>query len=110
MFFLCHRIRPPTVVLLNAAAIERCLGCPCACQAAVAIGKQQHGIAVALPETAQESVGGRRQRHQAILVALGIADRRTRACTVDVGNGQPQPFAKAQAETVEREEEDRRDN
>ena len=29
-----------------------------------------------------------------------------RACAVDVGDRQPQPFAKAQAETVEREEED----
>jgi hypothetical protein len=45
---------------LNAAAIERCLRCACARQAAAAIGKQQNGIAVALPETAQKLVSSRR--------------------------------------------------
>ena len=59
---------------LHAAAIERCLRGACARQPAVPIGKQQDGIAVALPETAQELVRGRRQRQQAILVALGMAD------------------------------------
>lgn len=63
-------------------------------------------MTVALPETAQELVGGRRQRHQAILVALGIADMHTPARAVDVGDRQPQAFAQAQAETVEGEEED----
>jgi hypothetical protein len=72
----------------------------------VAIGKQQDGMTVALPETTQELVGGRRQRHQAILVALGIADRHALARRIDVGDRQPQAFAQAQAETVEGEEED----
>ena len=72
----------------------------------MAIGKQQNGITVALPEAAQEFVGGRRQRHQAILVALGIADMHALARAIDVGDRQPQPFAQAQAETVEGEEED----
>ncbi len=62
-------------------------------------------MTVALPETTQELVGGRRQRHQAILVALGIADMHALARRIDVGDRQPQAFAQAQAETVEGEEE-----
>ena len=74
---------------LNTAAIEWCPGGARARQAAVPIGKQQNGIAVALPETAQELVGGRRQRHQAILVALGVADMHRLARAVDVADRQP---------------------
>ena len=58
------------------------------------------------PEVAQQLVGGDRQRHQAILVALGVADVYPPSRRIDVGDRQPQPFAQAQAETVEGEEED----
>ncbi len=46
-------------------------------------------MTVALPETAQELVGGRRQRHQTILVALGIADMHLPPRAVNVGDRQP---------------------
>ncbi|WP_324547382.1 hypothetical protein [Accumulibacter sp.] len=69
------------------------------------MGKPQNGMAVARPESAQEWVSGRRQRHQPILLALGIADMHTLARAVDVGDRPPQAFAEAQAETVGREEE-----
>jgi hypothetical protein len=55
----------------------------------VAIGKQQDGMTVALPETAKELVGGRRQRHQAIFVALSVADMHALARRIDVGDRQP---------------------
>jgi hypothetical protein len=47
---------------LNTAAIERCPGGARAWQSAVPIGKQQNGIAVALPETAQELVSSEHRR------------------------------------------------
>ena len=46
-----------------------------------------------------------RQRHEAILVALGIADMHARARGIDVADLQPQSFAQAQSEAVEGEEE-----
>ena len=61
---------------------------------------------MALPETAKKSVGGHRQRHQAILVALGIAQMNAPANPINVGDRQPQPFSQTEAETVEREEKD----
>jgi hypothetical protein len=60
---------------------------------------------MALPEAAQELWVAVRQRHQAILVALGIADMHPRARRIDVADRQPQPFAQAQSQTVEGEEE-----
>ena len=58
-----------------------------------------------LPEAAQELMGRLRQRHQAILVALGVTDVYAPACTIDVADLQPQPFPEAQSEAIEREEE-----
>ena len=49
------------------------------------------------PEAAQQLVGGLRQRHQAIPIALGVADVHPRANTIDVANLQAQPFTKPQA-------------
>ena len=57
------------------------------------------------PETAQHVQGHRRQRHQPILVALGIADMHPRPRGVDVTDLQAQPLAQAQAKTVGGEEE-----
>ena len=66
-------------------------------QATLAAGKQQHRVAMHQPEAAQQLVGGLRQRHQAIPIALGVADVHPRANTIDVANLQAQPFTKPQA-------------
>ena len=58
-----------------------------------------------LPEAAQQLQGRLRQRHEAILVALGIADMHPRAFGIDIAHLQSQAFAQAQAQTVEREKE-----
>ena len=58
-----------------------------------------------LPETTQQIQGRRRQRHQPILVALGIADMHPLAFGIDITHLQSQAFAQAQAKTVEREKE-----
>ena len=42
-----------------------------------------------------------RQRHEAILVALGVADMHARVRGIDIGQLQAQTFAQAQAEAIE---------
>jgi hypothetical protein len=69
---------------LHAAAVQR-RGRPLrAFQATVAVGEQQYRIAMHLPEATQHSQRRRRQRHQAILVALGIADMHALTFGVDM--------------------------
>ncbi|WP_214364222.1 hypothetical protein, partial [Denitromonas iodatirespirans] len=41
-------------------------------EAGVAVGKEQLGMAMRLPEAAQHRQGRTGQRHQAVLVALGV--------------------------------------
>lgn len=65
-------------------------------QAAVAVREQQHRVAMDLPEAAQYPKGGRRQRHEAVYVALRVADMHARTGGIDVARLQPHPFAEAQ--------------
>ena len=64
-------------------------------QAGVAVGKQEFGMAMRLPEAAQHRERGLRQRHEAIPVALGVAYLNAQAGGVDVADLQRQPFAQA---------------
>jgi len=57
-----------------------------------------------LPEAAQEFMGRLRQRHETILVALGVADVHPLTCPIDIPHLKPQPFAEAQSQAIEREE------
>jgi hypothetical protein len=52
-----------------------------------------------LPEATQQCQCGRRQRHQAILVALGIAYVHTLTFGVDIADLQSQTLAETQPET-----------
>ena len=60
--------------LLHTTTIQRRGGGCGAVQTAMAIGEQQHGVAMHAPETAQQLVCCLRQGYEAIFVALGIAD------------------------------------
>jgi hypothetical protein len=53
------------------------------------------GVAMGLPETAQHRERSRRQRHQWVAVALGVAHLYAHALGVDVGHRERQPFAQA---------------
>ena len=58
-----------------------------------------------VPETAQQLMGGLRQRDQAIPIALGVADMDAPARAIDIADLQAQPFTESQSQAVEREEE-----
>ncbi len=72
----------------------------------MAVGKQQHGIAVHRPEAAQHIACGIGQGHQTVLIALGIADMHPFAHRIDITDLKSQPLAEAQAHTVDGEEKD----
>ena len=71
----------------------------------MAIGKQQHRIAMHLPEAAQAIQCRCRQRHQAIFIALGIANMHPLSRGIYIDHRQAQAFAKAQTQTVKRKKE-----
>ena len=50
-------------------------------------------------------MGGLRQGHKAIPVALGIADMHAHAHRINIADLQPQLFAQAQAQVIEDEDE-----
>ncbi len=58
-----------------------------------------------LPEATQQAQRRRRQRHQAILVAFGIADMHALAFGVDITDLQPQALAEAQAQAIDGKKE-----
>ena len=90
---------------LHAATIQRGGGGARLVYPAMAIGKRQHGIAMDLPEAAQEIERDLRQRYQTIPVSLGVADMHAAPRGVNVTDLQTQAFAKPQAETVEGEKQ-----
>ena len=90
---------------LHATTIHVSRGARCSLQTAVAIGKQQHGVAMHVPEALQGLVCRLRQRNETIPVALGIADVHAPACGIDIPHLQSQSFAQAQPQAIEREEE-----
>jgi hypothetical protein len=69
-------------------------------EATVAVGKQQDGVTVQLPETPQQRQRRLRQGYEPILVALGTADVHTAALGVHVPYLQPQALTEAKAKTV----------
>ena len=75
-------------------------------EAGVAVGKQEFGMAVGLPEPAQHQKRRLRQWHEAIPVALGVAYLYAPAVGIDVAHLEGQPLAQAQTEAIEGEVED----
>ena len=75
-------------------------------QAAVAIREQQHGIAVQLPETAQQIERCIRQGNETVFIALGITDMDALTLRIHIAHFKTQSFAKAQAQAVDGEIED----
>ena len=90
----------------HTAPIQGRGGTRCPFQAAVAVGKEQHRVAMHRPEAAQPIQRDRRQRDETILVALRIADRHPLARGIDVADLKTQALAEAQAKTVGGEIED----
>ena len=82
---------------MHAAGVHVRGGLRRAVRTALAAGEQQHRVAMLKPEAAQQLVGGLRQWHQAIPIALGVADVHPRTNTIDVANLQAQPFTEPQA-------------
>ncbi len=66
-------------------------------QAAGAVRKQQFGVAVDLPEFAQHTQGRIGQGHQAVAVALGVADVYASPSAIDITHAQGQPFAQRES-------------
>ena len=58
------------------------------------------------PELPQHAQGFVRQRHQPVLVALGITNMDSHLVRVNIADSEPDAFAKAQAHAVAGEEED----
>lgn len=72
-------------------------------QTPMAIGEEQFGVAMNLPEAPQGGESGFWQGNEAIPVAFGIANVHPLASRIDVADLQRQPFAQAQAQTVQGE-------
>jgi hypothetical protein len=85
---------------LHTTTIERRLGTLRRLQAAMAIGKEQFRVAMQLPELAQGGQRRCRQGHEAIPVALGVADLDAHPGGIDVADFEGQPFAQAQPQAV----------
>ena len=90
---------------LHAAPVQRCAGATRALQATMAIGEQQRGVMVRLPEPAQDAKRDLGQWHKPIPVAFGVAYVHPVAHCIDVGDLQGQAFAQAQAQAVQGEVE-----
>ena len=67
-------------------------------QTAFAIEKKQYRIAMHRPKATEYSHCGVRQRHQAILIALGIADMHPLTLSIDITDLEAQSFTETQAE------------
>lgn len=90
---------------LHATGIERRGGTGGTGQPAMAVGKEQDGVAMGGPEVTQEAVRGLRQGNESIPIALGVTDVHASTDGVDVTDLKPKSFAQTQAEAVEGEEE-----
>jgi hypothetical protein len=86
---------------LHAATVQRRGGTARALEAGMAVGKQQHTVTVHRPEAAQYIACGIGQRHQAVLIALGIADMHPFAHRIDITDLKSEPLAEAQAQAVD---------
>ena len=63
----------------------------------MAIGEEQDGVAMHLPEAAQVLMGRLRQRDEAVLVALGVSHMHAPTRGVDVADFKAQSFTQAQS-------------
>ena len=70
-------------------------------QTAFAIGEEQYRIAMHRPEATEYSHRGVGQRHQAILIAFGIADMHPLTLSIDITDLKAKSFTETQAETVD---------
>ena len=72
----------------------------------MAIGKQQYGITMDSPETAQQIERYIRQWNETILITLGIANMNTLTLRIDITHLQAQSLTKSQAKAVDSEIKD----
>ena len=91
--------------LLHATPVQRCACLAGPGQAAQAVGEEEFGVAVGLPEPAQDFQRGLWQGHESVAIAFGVANKHTVAHSVNIPDSQSQTFAQAQAHAVEREVE-----
>ena len=91
--------------LLHAALVQRGACVARAAQAALAIGEQQFGVVVRLPEPAQHAQGDLWQWHKPVPVAFGVADVHPVAHRINVTDLQGQSFTQAQTQAVQGEVE-----
>jgi len=75
-------------------------------QSSFPAGEEKPGMLVHGPELPQYLQGLVGQRHQPVLVALGITNMDPHVARVDVANSEPDALAKAQAHAVAGKEED----
>lgn len=80
---------------LNATAIQGCCGQPGRLQPAMPVGKQTPDYDAPARTVAIDLPSRLRQRYQAILVALGIADRYALTLRIEITHLEAQPFAAA---------------
>jgi len=57
------------------------------------VGKEQHRVAVGLPETAQHLQGVLRQRHKTVAIASGITNLHPHPIRINIPDLQAQPQA-----------------
>lgn len=75
-------------------------------QPSFAAWKAKMGVLVHNPKRSQDAQALLRQRHQPILVALGIANMHPHVDGVNIANRQPDAFAQAQSHVVGGKEKD----
>jgi len=90
---------------LDAASIQWLINQVGVFQTSLPAGKEKMGVPVHRPEIAQYAQGLVRQRHQAILIALGIANMHPHVMGVYITDSKPDSFAKAEAHAVDSKEE-----
>ncbi len=91
---------------LNAAPVQGPVNQVSVFETSFPAGKEKSGMLVNGPELPQHPQGFVRERHQPVLVALGITNMDPHVVRVDVADREPDAFAKAQAHAVAGKEED----
>jgi len=91
---------------LNSATFQRHIGKMGVMTASLAVREEEMRVLVHLPKLPQQEQGPFRQRDQAVFIAFGVTDMDPHGGGIDIADGQPDPFAQAQAEGVSGKEED----
>ena len=91
---------------LDAASLQRPVNHVGISQPPFSVWKEKTGMFVNGPEISQDTQCLFRQRHQPVLVALGIADMDPHIDSVDIADSQPDAFSKTQPHGIDGEEKD----